>query len=234
MAKTQAQKDAEAKAKAKALANGIGNEDKGIKPNSSVPPAGAEPKSDKIEVSREMLMELIESNKEMKKSIEVLNANASATSGMGNNGPMVLRKNRDIKLHLLKWNDQYFLGYQNMGRENKPLYVYKEYNAQTRENVEFVNVILEGSPEPIKMEYVTFLREAERVEVLKVSQVERETVIEQGMVYKKDFAENGYGMFETMVQVPVEIISKEYTYTVKLPAEDGGRELVIDGKWVNN
>lgn len=228
--KIKAQLDEEARIKA---LNGGTDATQTTPGGTPVVPLGAVSEG-KIEVDKETLLELIKSNKEMAKSIEQLQSNAAATSGMGNNGPMVLRKNRDSVMRIMKWNDKYVLGFKNMGKPTKPLYVYKEYNAQTRENIEFVNIVLEGEVEAEKVQYVEFLREAERVEVKKLKQVEHEDIKEQGMVYKKDFAENGYGMFETMVQVPVEIITKTYTYTVQLPAEDGGRELEIEGQWVNN
>jgi hypothetical protein len=196
------------------------------------PKASGKASSKKIEVDKDLLSQLIASNNEMKKSIEMLERNASAKNG--ESMPTILRKAKESHLTMMKWNGKYFLGYENVGRPTKPLYVYNEYNPQTRENVSFVNVILEGEKDPIKLDYITFLREAERVTVKKTKQEEREEVVEQGMVFKKDFAENGYGQFETMVQVPVEIITKEYTFTVKLPEEDGGRELVIDSKWINN
>jgi hypothetical protein len=132
---------------------------------------------------------------------------------------------KETLLKMRKWQDKYFIGFVNKGKENKPLYVYSEYNPQTREQVQFCDIILDGEKEPVKLEYVEFLREAEKVLVKMKKKVELEDKItRQGMVQKKDFADNGYGMFETMVNVPVDVIEKQFAFVVEL---EDGRELEI-------
>lgn len=185
----------------------------------------------KIEVSETLLRELIAQNKDLTTKVDILTSNAAANSSFNNspNNLMMVRKNKDTFLKLRKWNDKFVLGYENKGTEKRPLYVYNEYNVNTRENVQFCNIILEGEETPIKLEYVTFRRDAETIFVKKVSQKEDEKVTVQGYVHKKDFNDSGYGMFETMVQVPVEVIEKVYTYTVE--TEDG-RQFDIEGQFI--
>lgn len=186
----------------------------------------------KIEVDEALLRELIESNSKLQESnsrlqgmVDQLGSNAVATNPFQS----VTRRNKEEFLQIRKFNDKYFLGYVNMGKPEKPLYIYKEYNPQTRENVEFCNIILDGEKEPLKIEYTTFIRESVLVFVKKKAERVEEEIVTQGVVQKKDFAENGYGMFETMVQVPVEVIYKKKTFTVEL---EDGRELEVKEEFI--
>lgn len=184
----------------------------------------AEPKSDKIEVDADTLRELISQNKKFQQDIIDLQKNAVAQNP--NQGMEIMKTaKKETLLKMRKWQDKYFIGFVNKGKENKPLYVYSEYNPQTREQVQFCDVILDGENKPVKLEYVEFLREAERVLVKMKRKIELEDKItRQGFVQKKDFADNGYGMFETMVQVPIDVVEKQYAYVVEL---EDGRELEI-------
>lgn len=182
------------------------------------------PKSDKIEVDADTLKELINQNKKFQQDIIDLQKNAVAQNP--NQGMEIMKTvKKETLLKMRKWNDKYFVGFVNKGKENKPLYVYSEYNPQTREQIQFCDVILDGEKDPIKLEYVEFLRESERVLVKMKKRIELEDkVTRQGFVQKKDFADNGYGMFETLVSVPIDVIEKQYAYVVEL---EDGRELEI-------
>jgi hypothetical protein len=199
--------------------------EKDVKP--TTPPVEKE-KKNTIEVDASVLKELIEQNKKLMSDVVDLQKNAVAQNPNQSNfnGPELLKTGKkETLLKMRKWNDKYFLGYENVGKPAKPVYVYSEYNALTRENVQFCNVILEGEEKPIKLEYLEFLRESERVLVKMKKKIELEDkVTRQGFVQKKDFADNGYGMFETMVSVPVDVIEKQYSFVVEL---EDGRELEI-------
>lgn len=181
-------------------------------------------KNDKIEVDADTLKELIAQNKKFQQDIIDLQKNAVAQNP--NQGLEIMKTaKKETLLKMRKWQDKYFIGFVNKGKENKPLYIYSEYNPQTREQVQFCDVILDGEKEPVKLEYVEFLRESEKVLVKMKRKIELEDKItRQGFVQKKDFADNGYGMFETMVQVPIDVIEKQYAYVVEL---EDGRELEI-------
>lgn len=186
------------------------------------------PKGKTIEVDADTLKALIKQNEDFKTAISDLQKNAVAQNPNQSNfnSPEMMRTaKKETLLKMRKWNDKYFIGFENIGKPNKPLYIYSEYNAQTRESVQFCNVILEGEEKPLKLEYVEFLRESERVLVKMKKKIELEDkVTRQGFVQKKDFADNGYGMFETMVQVPIDVVEKQYSYVVEL---EDGRELEI-------
>jgi len=183
-----------------------------------------EVKTDKIEVDADTLKELINQNKKFQQDIIDLQKNAVAQNP---NQGMELMKTakKETLLKMRKWQDKYVIGFVNKGKDSKPLYVYNEYNPQTHEMVQFCDVILDGQKDPVKLEYVEFLRESERVLVKMKKKIELEDKItRQGFVQKKDFADNGYGMFETMVQVPVDVIEKQYAFVVEL---EDGRELEV-------
>jgi hypothetical protein len=176
-----------------------------------------------ISVDADTLKALIKQNEDFKLAISDLQKNAVAQNpnqSAFNNPTLMKTGKKETLLKMRKWNDKYFIGFENVGKPNKPLYIYNEYNPQTRENVQFCNIILDGEKAPLKLEYVEFLRESERVLVKMKRKIELEDkVTTQGYVQKKDFADNGYGMFETMVQVPVDVIEKQYAFEVEL--EDG-------------
>lgn len=192
--------------------------------NEKVEPA----KNKKIEVEEGLLRELIQSNKELKAEVDKLSSNAVV------NTPQVRKKTKDKVFKIRKWNGKIVVGYENVGTENRPIYVYRVYDEQARKEVEYVNLLLLGEKEPVKkINYINFLRDAETISVKEVSRQEKEEIKEYGMIPKKEMAENGYGMYETMVMVPVEVTEKIYTITVQLPEEDGGETLTIDSRWLN-
>lgn len=213
-----------------------GSEDNTNEGGSSSPEAGESTvkapsgKGKKIEVDEGLLRELIESNKLLQGKVDKLDSNAVAT---GPNGIQVRRKVKDFDYTIRVWEGKIVLGYENMGNDKRPLYVYNIYNKDTRQQEQFVNLILEGEEKAQKVDYITFLRDAERLKARKISQVEHEDVKEYGMIPKKEMAENGYGMFETMVLVPVEVTTKTYTFRLKLSEDYDGREIEINSKWVN-
>jgi hypothetical protein len=184
--------------------------------------------SNKVEVDTDVLKELIAQNKKLQADVIDLQKNAVAQTPNRagfNNPEMMMTGKKETLLKMRKWNDKYFIGFANKGKPEKPLYIYNEYNPQTREMIQFCDVILDGEKDPIKLEYVEFLRDSEKILVKMKKKIELEDkVTRQGFVQKKDFADNGYGMFETMVQVPVDVIEKQYAFVVEL---EDGRELEV-------
>lgn len=215
----------------------MANKDKEVKAGEEVKddkgaiPTGDKPEKSKlIEVDAGLLRELIESNKILQKTVDQLGSNAVATNP---NGIQVRKKVREFDYKLRKWNGKIVTSFENMGSDKRPLYVYDIYDQDARKMVQYVNLILDGGKEPVKVDYITFLRDAEIVVARKLSQVEHEEVTEHGLIPKKEMAENGYGMYETMVMVPVEVTSKSYTVTLMLPEDEGGREITINDRWLN-
>lgn len=189
--------------------------------------------SKKIEIDADLLRELIDSNKDLKRTVDQLSSNAVAQSP----SLQVRRKTRDFDYNLRKWDGKIVLGFANKGTEKRPLTVYKVYNKEIRKEEEFIDIILnEGNGKTSiveKIDYITFLRDAEKVKARMISKVEHEDIKEYGMIPKKEMAENGYGMYETMVLVPVEVVTKTYTMKLKLPEDEGGDEIEVESQWLN-
>lgn len=185
----------------------------------------------KIEVDESVLKDLLKELRETKATVEQLSSNAVATNP---NGIQVRRKTREFDYTLRKWDGKVVLGFENVGTEKRPQYVYSIYNKETRQQEQFVNLILLGQKEPVKnVEYINFLRDAEKIKARMVSKEEHEDIKEYGMIPKKEMAENGYGMYETMVLVPVEVVTKTYTMTLKLPEDEGGEQVKVNSQWLN-
>lgn len=190
--------------------------------------------NDMIEVSAEDLRDLIKSNKELKEKVDRLDSNAVAQSP----NLQVRKKQRDFDYFVRKWENKIVLGFVNKGTEKRPLFVYNIYNKETRAQEQFIDLILKdekGNNTSIeeKVDYIVFLRDAEKVKARMLKKEEKEDVKEFGMIPKKEMAENGYGMYETMVMVPVEVVSKTYVMTLKLPEDEGGEEIVMSSDWLN-
>lgn len=187
------------------------------------PPPTVKEEKETVNVDKATLKELIQTVKDQAKSIEDLQKNAVAQNP--NQGMEISSAPKFKEPKTRKWQDKYFIGYENIGKPNNPKYVYDIYNPQTREMEQFCNVILDGEEKPIKLNYVDFVRESERVKVKIKKTIELpDLVITQGYVQKKDFADNGYGMFETMVSVPLNVITKQYNYLIEV---EDGRELEV-------
>jgi len=183
-----------------------------------------------IEVDEQTLKDLIQAVKSQGETIEKLSSHAVTQSP----NLQVRRKTREFDYKLRKWNNKIVLGFENMGSEKRPLYVYSVYDKDLRKEVQFINLILNGVKDVVKkVDYITFLRDAESIKARMLSKEEHEDIKEYGMIPKKEMAENGYGMFETMVLVPVEVVTKTYTMTLQLPADEGGETIKVSSEWLN-
>ncbi len=188
------------------------------------------PKEKTIEVSEATLRKLIASNEKLTQQVDALNSNAVSTQA--NNGMVVRRKVKESDIRLRKWDNKYVIGLENIGTEKRPIYIYDIMDKETRRAVQYVNLILEDGSKVEKVDYIYFLRDAENVPNCRVvEKVEHEEVKEYGMIPKKDMAENGYGMFETMVLVPVEVTTKTYTFKIKVADRD--ELLEVNSQWAN-
>ena len=201
-------------------------------------PAGGKPiapqadklKSNTVPVDREQLAQILRDNEEFRTQIAQLQSNAVSTQA---GSPLMVRnKKKETLIKLRRWNDEIVIGWVNKAtRPGKFTYVYSETDEKTRETKQFIDVILHGKEnKPLKLEYLTYLQESDQVFVKMLEKIpEDEEIIEQGRVFKKDFVENGYGMFETTVQVPVEVVIPHSSFRVQL--EDGS-ELTISDRFV--
>ncbi len=182
-----------------------------------------------IEVSEATLRKLIESNESLTAKIDALESNAVATQA--NNGMIVRRKAKESDVRIRKWNDKYVTGMVNVGTDKRPRYVYDIIDKETRKAIQYCDLILDDGSIVKEVVDIDFRRDAETEIARIISKVEHEDVKEYGMIPKKDMAENGYGMFETMVLVPVEVVSKSYTFKLQVP--DRTDPIEVSSEWVN-
>lgn len=185
-----------------------------------------------VMISEDALKAIVEENRETNKRLDMLESNAAATLP----GGIKRSSKKETKIKVRFWDGKPVLGWENVGSPEKPKYVYSEYNNLTRESVEFINVICLGADgkeeKAQKLNYVEFLRGSEVQYCLMKKRIELEDEVEeQGIVYKKGFAENGYGMFETTIAVPVEVITKHYEYEVIID-EKTGKTLTLNETFV--
>jgi len=187
-------------------------------------PQGKQPAT--VPVDREQLAQILRDNEEFRLQISQLQSNAASTQ---KGGPMMVRnKKKELLIKLRRWNDEIVVGWVNKAtREGKFLFVYKETDADGKSSTEYIDLILHNKKSPVKLNYLEYLQESEPVFVKMLSKTEEEEeVITQGHVFKKDFVQNGYGMFETQVQVPVDEVIKHYSYELEL--EDGATLKISD------
>jgi len=227
---TKQEKDELKRKELQASAENDSDDDSDNQDDSDDTPAVKKPAGSKIEVDSDVLKQLLQELRETKATVEQLSSNAVAQSP----GLQVRRKTRDFDYGLRKWDNKIVLGFENVGTEKRPIYVYNVYNPISRKEEQFVNLIIKGEDKPImKIDYIIFLRDAEKILARMVSKKEIENVKEYGMIPKKEMAENGYGMFETMVLVPVEVVTMTYEMTLKLPEDEGGEQIVVNSQWLN-
>lgn len=211
-----------------------GSEEKGTQAGGkpSAPQAETKPKNNTVPVDREQLAQILRDNEEFRVKIGQLESNAVSTQ-VGN-PMMVSKKAKSVTKNLRKWDNKYVIGWVNKAtRPGKEEYVYFETNKDTKEREQFIDLILleeDGSTTIQKEKYLPYLQDSDRVTLKEIRSVRQDDeVIFHGVTYKKDFVENGYGMYETTVQVPMEETKQHYLFT--LETEDG-KELTISDRFV--
>lgn len=187
--------------------------------DNKTPAKSTESKGKKIEVSETDLKELIEQNKALVDENKGLNERITAIeTGV----PPVLQKVKERTCRLRVVDGKVVLGWTDKK-------VYSEYSKDRREDMLYIDLLLQGASKPKKMEYLNFLNNSERI-IVKIIKVDDEPIEKvDSFVNKKEY--NGdFGMNETDVRVPVEVNSVHKTYTVELP--DGSHE-EIDEEFIN-
>jgi len=183
---------------------------------------------DVIEVSADKLNRILDEIEDLKRKNVELEKFAVTSSQPQNTGIVVNSRVKEKFIRVRKWDGEWVVGFENIGTEDKPKYTYLEYDKQTREELHYINIITMANgklSKPKKILLVDYNRDSELVEVKILEKKEQEFVTNQGYIAKKGFAENGYGMYETTVQVPIEIIEKKYSYVVEL---DGTKAEIQD------
>lgn len=183
----------------------------------------------KIEVSEELLQQLMESAKKtqvLQEQIEALQKNAVAQD---TNNPRILKTPKGKEIGIRKYQKKYVIGWQNKGEENSPEYVYQEYDDQRKEFVDYIDLIFLNEKKPVKTNYAHYFRNSSK-EFFKVEkEIENEPIIrEDGYVQKKELADNGFGVMLTDTFVPLESVIKTKTFIINI----NGQEVEIHEQFV--
>lgn len=159
----------------------------------------------------------------------------SGIAGLSEGGnSRILRRVTDRTVEVRMVDDRVVIGYVNKGSDTKPLYIYDKPDPNRPGSmIQFVDLVLEGmkNEESFSIAYTEFLKETERVKAKVVKTEEKEWVLNQGVVKKREVEE--YSSIELDFDVPLDVVGKTVTFTVKLPVEKGEREVVVGSHYVN-
>jgi hypothetical protein len=175
----------------------------------------------KVEVNESDLKELIAQNREFKARIEGLEASESSVK-------KVVKRTKHNEVNVSFIDGKPVIGFINKGVENRPKYVYSTPDPlNPTQTIEFVDVIVKGSTEPLKVNYLQFIRDSEK-RMCKVLETNEEIwEIEQGETVKREVID--YASVETGIVVPVTIEGKVRTFVVDID----GEKVEINEKYVN-
>lgn len=108
-------------------------------------------------------------------------------------------------------------------------YIVKDPAKTDEENMMFVIKLKnKDAVEKVTVNYLEFLRNAERIDVEILQMEKKETVTLQG--YSKYVQDERGFEYAPSVKVPIRIVTPTYTATVKLPT---GHEVTVDANYLN-
>lgn len=124
------------------------------------------------------------------------------------------------RLH--KFEDKWVLGWTGNG-------VYREVNARG-EREEFINVIVKGMDQPVKMRFLDYINELPQVTVkIKEKRKLPDTIEDFGETEKVIFDEKSGTMIGLGYSVPSEVVTENWEYVLDLDGED----VVINPRFIN-
>lgn len=167
---------------------------------------------------------------------ELLRQNAEMISALKQNGSnfVGVRRNptKERNVSVLCIDGKPVIGYVNRGGdENRPTFIYEGPNPDDpKDRILFVDVILKGMDKAVKLNYVDFLREAER-KICKVLKTEEKPwSVEQGEVEVTEQPDGEYYTRGTGIYVPAGTKGVTRFYTVEMPDHS---ELTLHERYVN-
>lgn len=132
------------------------------------------------------------------------------------------RKITTYYCRLHKYEDKWVLGWTGNG-------VYRERNARG-ENEEFINLIVQGVKEPVKMRFLDYINELPQVAVkIKEKRKLPDTVTDYGETERVVFDDKSGLMIGLGYSVPSEVITENFEFVLELD----GKDVVISERFVN-
>jgi len=196
-----------------------------------------EPK-EMISMPKEDYNEILGSAKMFKKGYDSLKAEIEELR-KGQQGqrdsslPAVMKKVTERIVTLRVYNGDAVIGYVNKSdRPDGRRFVYQEQDpTNPKEKIDYIDIILSKSEEPVKVQYLDFLNTTDKVacKVLAEKREEKETT--HGVTEKIVFS--GETRKQTGIIVPLEVAWVERVFTLKLPEDLGGKEVKVNELFVN-
>lgn len=192
------------------------------------------------EISQEELKELLANQRKlMEQNAAILKENAELREVLKSpegGSTRILRRVTERKVRLMFVDGRAVIGFANRGSEHKPVYVYEKPDPNnSKEMIAYVDLIREDMKEgekPLTVPFKQFREEGASAECRVVHTEEKEWVINQGLVRKKEVEE--YSSIELDMEVPLDIVGKARFFTVEVPREYGGpRQLTVHENYVN-
>ena len=131
--------------------------------------------------------------------------------------------------HVRVVDGQAVVAFKNKGIDSRPTYIYTRQDPNDHNKmVNYVDIVLEdGTVVPVN--HIEFLNEAPRVECQIVSRKEHHWISNKGRVTKKEVKD--YDTVELDEEVDQVVKGVTFDYTLKLPEEYGGREVVLSDNY---
>lgn len=145
--------------------------------------------------------------------------------------PKLAKQVTDRAITVCFVNNKPVIGYVNRGTEDKPSYIYEGPNpARPTEYILFVDVILKGEKDPLKLQYIEFVEQSEKHECLVTGTRKEPWETVSGTTDRVTVPEGAYYMTPTGVIVPLEVRGVISFYTVTLP---DGTSLELHERYAN-
>jgi hypothetical protein len=173
---------------------------------------------------------IIKQNEELRQKNAELTALVTPDAGSTSR---VLRQVTDRYVEVRLVDGKVVLGYQNVGSETRPSYIYQKPDPKDpKQMLDYVNLILEGEEKPFSIDYKQFRTESDQARCKVVESKEIPWRITQGMVKKKEV--DGYSTIEVDFDVPLDVLGVTRLFVVEIPKDHGGpRNVKIQEGFVN-
>lgn len=151
---------------------------------------------------------------DLKDQLDALTSNSKKPSN-------ILKRVNERIISLRVWEGKLVIGFKNVSEyKGKEKFVYSRPDPNNpKEQIEFVQLILDGADEPVEVQYVPFLQGADSTS-FKVEEIKRTPIeIDLGYIDKKILDNDGYNMVSTNVLVPNIVTQEKLAYVIR--KEDG-------------
>lgn len=180
----------------------------------------AKPAEKKVEVSKDKLDEILTLVKDQAKKLQIQEKKISDLE-TGEQKPKVMKRIKEHYVMLRKHSGEIVKGFAGD--------VYREFDERGKEWILYVDLLLNNGKKVVKVPYLDFISNAERVKAKIVKKEKEEISTTEAYINQKE-AHGEFGTLITDVVVPVESIVEEYTFEVEL---DNGEKLSLNERAIN-